>query len=46
MLKDTIIKNTLEKLHNKSAQVITKKFIEQANKNGGMDNITAIIIKI
>ena len=46
MLKDTIIKNTLEKLHSKSAQVITKNFIELANKYGGMDNITAIIIKI
>jgi serine/threonine protein phosphatase PrpC len=45
MIKDNSIKNILEKSRNKSAQIIAKKFIEQANKNGGMDNITVIIIK-
>jgi serine/threonine protein phosphatase PrpC len=46
MIKDSSIKDTLEKLQGKSARIIAKKFIEQANKNGGMDNITVIIIKI
>lgn len=46
MIRDSSIKNTLKKYQNKSAQIIAKKFIEQANKNGGMDNITVIIIKI
>ena len=46
MIKDISIKNIIGKLHNKSPHAIAKKFIEQANKNGGMDNITLIIIKI
>ncbi|MHB1377540.1 MAG: Stp1/IreP family PP2C-type Ser/Thr phosphatase [Candidatus Humimicrobiaceae bacterium] len=46
MIKDTAIKDTLNKLQGKSAEIIAKKFIKQANKNGGADNITVIIIKI
>lgn len=46
MIKDSSIKDALEKSQGKSAQIIAKKFIKQANKNGGLDNITVIIIKI
>lgn len=46
MIKDSSIKDTLEKSQGKSARIIAKKFIERANKNGGVDNITVIIIKI
>jgi PPM family protein phosphatase len=46
MIKDNSIKDILGKSQGKSTQIIAKKFIEQANKNGGMDNITVIIIKI
>ena len=46
MIKDSAIKDTLKELQGKSAEIIAKKFIKQANKNGGTDNITVIIIKI
>jgi protein phosphatase len=46
MIKDSSIENMLNKLKDKNAEDIAKKFILQANKNGGKDNITAIIIKI
>lgn len=46
MVKDSAIKDTLSELQGKSAEIIAKKFIKQANKNGGVDNITVIIIKI
>jgi PPM family protein phosphatase len=46
MIKDSSIKDILAKLQGKSAEIIANKFIRQANKNGGADNITVIIIKI
>ena len=46
MIKDNSIKDTLNKFQGKGAEFIAKKFIDQANKNGGMDNITVIIIKV
>ena len=46
MIKDISIKKMLEKSHSRSPQNIAKKLIEKANKNGGADNITVIIIKI
>ena len=46
MIKDSEIKDILDELSGKSAEIIAKKFINQANKNGGTDNITVIVIKI
>jgi PPM family protein phosphatase len=46
MIKDNSIKDTLNELQSKSAEIIADKFIKQANKNGGADNITVIIIKV
>jgi len=46
MIKDNAIKDIMNKFKDKTAQNIAEKFILHANKNGGKDNITAIIIKI
>jgi len=46
MIKDSAIKDILDELQGKSTEIIAKKFIKQANKNGGSDNITVVIIKI
>jgi len=46
MIKDRSIEDIFKKMHDKSSETIARKLIEQANKNGGMDNITVIIIKI
>ena len=44
MLSDIEIKNMLIK--KQSLKRITKKLVKSANKNGGKDNITVIIVKI
>ncbi|MCL4416367.1 MAG: Stp1/IreP family PP2C-type Ser/Thr phosphatase [Actinobacteria bacterium] len=46
MIKDSMIEKMLKKLKNENAGDIAKKLIWKANKNGGRDNITVIVIKI
>jgi len=46
MIKDSLIESILKKLKIKTAHDIAQKLVLRANKNGGNDNITVIILKI
>jgi protein phosphatase len=46
MIADDLIGKIIKNFQGSDAGVIAKKLTWQANKNGGMDNITAIIVKI
>ncbi len=46
MIKDISIENILKKLKNKTARDIAQKLVLTANKKGGNDNITVIILKL
>ena len=44
-MADEAIKNILTNNNGKSLDEINEKLIQSANKNGGMDNITSILIQ-
>ena len=46
MIKDSSIESILNKLKDKPVRDIAQKLVLRANKNGGNDNITVIILKI
>ena len=45
MIRDEEIKKTIVSIKNEPAETIADALIEKANKNGGIDNITVLVIK-